>query len=842
MGEFQRKTGIIKRLIGEPIKKRNKNESEQLKRKYAEFLNKEPLEQNAVLYESYHGRGMLGNPYALFMEFVNRQDFFCYTHIWAFESLEEGKEYYQQFLEQYDNVIFVKRESEKYIKALATCKYLINNVTFPVYFVKREGQVYVNTWHGIPIKSLGYDMGDGAYENGNVIRNFLCTDYLLSPCEYMTTIYKTSYLLDGIYTNTVIEDGMPRNDFYYTTDQDSMKEYLIELGMELNKEKQMILYAPTYRGDYSNAKDRTKEFISFYKTLMENIDTDKYQVFIKPHQTEYHVLQYEEELQGKVIPVCVDTNMLLTATDILVTDYSSIVFDYLITERPILFYITDLESYKATRGLTFEIEKLPGPVTDREELVASWVNTIDEIKLQYRFAIHAMRNHYLRYDDGNVSKRILSLVLENKGIIRVLPPWDKEKRKVLFYIGALHTNGVTVSLMSLLELLDFSKYDITIYFNKNKPKKSVFDISHFREGIRFLPRVGNYLATTSEEFGHELVNQFGLTKKISAGYYPDKLYEREFRRCFGDTKFDDVIDYSGYGSFIPRVFLGAPYAKKIIWQHNNLPKDRMRMVNGVRPFETELKVVFSLYERFDKVVGCSKNVMEINRKELANKNTYEKYTYVSNSVHASRVLRGKAEAATLFAEGKTYLILEEESKAGVNQIEKMVQMPEGSFVNFCTVGRMSEEKNQKSLLEAFCMLYRIQPLCRLYMIGSGPLLEKLERYVKNHGLEEAVIFVENIENPFALMARCDCFLLPSKWEGQALVVLEARVLGLPIIVSNHPGFEAVCVENGQYVTGMDSKSIFEGMLAFIKGEVPKVSWDYEAYNRQVVREFEALLE
>lgn len=838
MGEFQRKKDIIKRLIQQPIKKRNRDESEQLRRIYAECMNKMPLQKHMVLYESYHGRGMLGNPYALFLEFRNREDFSSYTHIWALETLDETKTCRLLYASQ-ENVIFVKRDSQEYIKALASAKYLINNVTFPAYYTKREGQIYINTWHGIPIKSLGYKMKNGAYENGNIMRNFFACDYLISPCDYMTKVYKESYLLEGIFPNTVIEDGMPRNDLYYKTDKDKLKDYMRMLGVNVEEEKKIILYAPTYRDEYKKAKDRTREYVSFYEELMGKIDGTCYQLFIKPHQTEYQRLQYVKALEGKILPIQIDANELLTITDILVTDYSSIFFDYLITERPILFYIPDLEMYRDKRGMEFPLEELPGPVTSRIEDLITYIASIDKIQERYKFQLLQMKNRYLRYDDGMVSKRILNKVLDNKELPRILPKWN-QKIKLLFYIGVIRTNGVTVSLMSLLELLDLKKYDVTVYFIKGK--KSVFDVEHFRKGVRLVERVGTYCATTTEEFFHELVDQFGLTKRMSASHYPDRLYHREYKRCFGDVKFDYVIDFSGYGSFIPRVLLAADGAKKLIWQHNNLPKDRMRVVNGMRPFETELKVVFSLYKKFDKVVGCSKKVMEINREELATKETYEKFAYVNNSVYARRVLAGKEKKDFLVEDEGKYLILEEEQDVGNTEIGKMIPVPDETCVNFCTIGRMSVEKNQKNLLEAFYKLHRENEHSRLYVVGDGPLRESLRKYVKKKGIDDAVIFTGNIENPFALLSMCDCFLLPSKWEGQALSVLEARLLGLPIIVSDYPGYEAVCVENGQYVTKMDSDAICESMIKFIKGEVMTASWDYKAYNQEVVRQFEALLD
>ncbi|MDO5292794.1 MAG: glycosyltransferase [bacterium] len=840
MGELYRKAGIIKHLLQQPLQRRNCSDAQRIRRKYAEYLEKTKIQPTVILYEAYHGRGMLGNPYALFQAFFRRPDFYDYVHIWVVENLEES-EYFISAYEPYKNVVFVERESEEYIKALACSKYLINNVTFPTYFVKREGQVYLNTWHGIPIKNLGYDIPNGEYDVGNIMMNFLKADYLLSSNSYMTQVYKESYKLNGLYPNKVLEEGMPRNDCYEQEDPDKVRTKLRAMGVEIEDDKELILFAPTYRGEYRCAQNRSEEYVQFYSYLMEQINSKRYQLLIKPHHAEFRVLQGEKLLRGKIVPDSMDANQLLTITSILITDISSIFFDFLLSKRPILFYIPDLESYKNDRGICFDLESLPGPVTTKQSDVVKWIGEIGAIHSEYLPKIWDAIRKYCPYEDGRASERIWQVILEQKKDEVRVESLDTGKKKILFYIGTLRTNGVTVSLMSLVTLLDLNKYDITIYFCPDKDKRSVFDTSHFPPGIRLLPRVGTYAATTKEEFYHGMIDEFGLTKSICVSHYPKRLYHREFSRCFGDAKFDYGIDFSGYGSFIPRVLLEAPYAKKIIWQHNNLVMDRMRVVNGIRPFETELKVVFSFYPKFDRIVGCSRNVMEINREALATKETYDKFAFVENSVYAKRVEEGIKNSLLISRRGKTYMALKKEDGYGIIKADKLIEVPDHEYINFCTIGRMSEEKNQMNLLKAFVKMVQKNSKCRLYMIGDGPLREQLKRFVKNQGIQEAVIFTGNIENPFSLLKRCDCFLLISKWEGQALAVLEARVMKLPIIISDHPGYEAVCTPGGQWVTKTSSDSIYEGMQAFIDGKIGTYDWQYKQYNEQVVYQFEQVL-
>ena len=129
----------------------------------------------------------------------------------------------------------------------------------------------------------------------------------------------------------------------------------------------------------------------------------------------------------------------------------------------------------------------------------------------------------------------------------------------------------------------------------------------------------------------------------------------------------------------------------------------------------------------------------------------------------------------------------------------------------------------------------------LYIIGDGMLRTRLRRLCDRLGLSDRVIFTGNLSNPFAIMRRCDCFVFPSRYEGQGLVVLEARILGLPILVSNFSVVEDVCVPDGQLVVGMEEDDLYEGLCAYFRGEVPRdYQFDVEKYNRKAYAEFEHL--
>ncbi|MGP9543359.1 CDP-glycerol glycerophosphotransferase family protein, partial [Glutamicibacter sp. AOP5-B1-3] len=156
-----------------------------IKNEIRTFWQNYPIQHDTILFESFSGNGMLCHPEALFRRMLNRSDFSEYRFIWVINDFSR----YSKSINEYKSnprIKFVKYLSFEYYKALNTSKYLINNVSFPTQFAKRPDQVYVNTWHGIPLKKMGYDIKGRASDAKNIVRNFLAADYLLSSSRAMT--------------------------------------------------------------------------------------------------------------------------------------------------------------------------------------------------------------------------------------------------------------------------------------------------------------------------------------------------------------------------------------------------------------------------------------------------------------------------------------------------------------------------------------------------------------------------------------------------------------------------------------------------------------------------------
>ena len=169
-----------------------------------------PVRPDVVLYEAYGGRGVLCHPEALFRGLLRAPDLAHLTHVWVLGDREANAAVVEE-LRDHPRVRFVRPGTAAYIRHLATAGYLVNNATFPAGFGKRDGQVYLNTWHGTPLKAMGYDEPEGLVATRNVVRNLLMADYLLTSGEYMTRrMYEGAYRLTNLFAGEVIDEGGPR--------------------------------------------------------------------------------------------------------------------------------------------------------------------------------------------------------------------------------------------------------------------------------------------------------------------------------------------------------------------------------------------------------------------------------------------------------------------------------------------------------------------------------------------------------------------------------------------------------------------------------------------------------
>ncbi|MDJ0322650.1 glycosyltransferase [Cryobacterium sp. PH31-AA6] len=795
---------------------------------------KEPIRAGTVLYESFAGNGMLCNPEAIFRQLLVAPDMQRLHHIWVLSDLRHYRQTVAEFAAT-PNVTFVRHGTPSYYRALATSEYLINNATFPAQFSKRPGQTYLNTWHGTPLKRMGYDIIRGALGTANIIRNFVAADYLLAANPFMAEqMYETAYKLSGISRSLIIEEGYPRID-RQTLDVGGVeagRARLTTAGIPLG-DRTIVLYAPTWKGaSFARPEDDIDQLLDHVARLTARIDTSKYVVLLKTHQIVHAFAALRPELARVLVPNDIPTNVVLGLSDVLITDYSSILFDFLATGRPILFFTPDLDDYSGTRGLYFDPENWPGPVClTVDQLAVELVGTLTTGDLPAESAerYRTSQQQFCGVDDGRASARIVDIVFrENARHHHVRPVVSLNRPSLLVYLGGMRSNGITTSVLNLLNSIDHSRFDVSACFDQSKAPAAIENQLAINPAVRQFPRVGGMNGSALDQLRRRLDFRRGRINRHQTEPAQKTLWDDEWTRCFGDSRFDFVVDFSGYGPFWAALLLHSPTAIRSIWLHNDLAADAHREINGKKKMLHSLTEVFTLYRQYDHLVSVSPTLSTINRRKLSAYADPEQFTFALNAADAKHILRAASQDLRETVR---------DPDTGITPPWADALLADDTVTTFVSVGRLSPEKNQARLIRAFSRVHRTTPTTRLVLVGDGPLKSELEALIASLGLEGSVILTGEQRNPHAIMAAADCFALSSDYEGQPMVILEALVLGLPIVTVEFESVKNALPAGFGLVVPQTDQNLAQGLTAFLNGEVPTGTFDHAAYTRRALNQF-----
>ncbi|MBO0448868.1 CDP-glycerol glycerophosphotransferase family protein [Enterococcus sp. MJM12] len=614
------------------IFEKKQNVSLQLSTWFAEDYENENIDDNLIFYESRDGQSAIDSPAAIFEYLIVNPEFKNFKHVWCKTDLLDESSLGALF--HLPNVEFVERNTREYVKVLSSAKYLINNATFQSFFIPKKEQICINTWHGTPLKKMGYDIQDGNPAGlQNVVRNFLFSDYLISPNSHTTKMYTESFKLDGIFPGEILEFGYPRIDVTLNTKSENSVQALINAGIKMDTGKQTVLYCPTWKGSsITKPTDSIEQIIAESNLLRAKIG-NKYNVLIKVHPYLYKKAIEYSDLTAYMVPDEFDPNFVMAGVDVLLTDYSSIFFDFLVTNKPILFYCWDKDLYSNERGLYFGEEIFPGPVLETMDEVIESFNKLSDISTTYQEKYQRAKELFCPYDDGNVTKSVVEYIfkdnlLENRNVVKC----KSEKKKLLFYVGGMNNNGITSSLINLLKNIDYSKYDVTCFSGYPKKKVQIDNILSIPNECRFIYKPG-YAILTKEE--NDYVNKLFASKnlqKITSDSFPWHSFEREAKRIFANLHFDVAIDFSGYSHYWAKYIAASNADKKLCYMHSDMIADRDREVNGIKIHFRPLSLIFTMYAKFDQLITVSPIMEQINADKLKYYVDPEKITNVLNSL------------------------------------------------------------------------------------------------------------------------------------------------------------------------------------------------------------------
>lgn len=541
----KKKTSKKKRKLAKSLKKLKKDLRKRARRaalnnrraKMAHYM-KLPIEDKTVLYDAFSGLGILDSPRALFKAMLAREEFHDFTHVWTVSNEQASKLNLDEF-RHLPNVKFVTRMGNEYLKYLCTAKYIITNSSVPQFFARRPEQVSLNTWHGVPTKVMGYERpGERIGATMNIVHNFLNATHLVAANGFTgERMFKQAYKLDGVYAGKLLDEALPRTDLIRNTDREYVMERLRAAG--ISTDKKIIVYAPTWKGARYNALEYDlDELKASVKILTDRINTDEYEVFLRVHYFLYKVTFDDAEMRKICVPFTIDTDELLGVVDILISDYSSIFFDFIETGKPVLFYVPDLENYTTSRGLYIPMEEMPGPVSTTLEGIADSINRIDEVKEEYREKYEAMQAWCCVNRDGHAADRVLDAVFLNKSTDTIDCRNGKKKWLIMADFGKSFAH--MTPLIQWFSTVDYDKYDITLMSSdpKSKAQKRLLEYS-VDPRVRIL--VNDKSPNAKQGIKKKMLAK--LRKRRIDIATAAKLYtdSNEWQRLVGDAQFDKLV-------------------------------------------------------------------------------------------------------------------------------------------------------------------------------------------------------------------------------------------------------------------------------------------------------------
>ena len=368
-------------------------------RKLFKLYKLAPMDDDLIVFESGLGRQYGDSPRYIYEELIRQGD--TRRKVWVYS----GRHRFTDPL-----TTTVKRLSPEYFWYLARAKYWVNNQSFPHYVQRRSKGVFLQTWHGTPLKQMALDIREvHGRDEGYLERVTRATrqwTHLISPSRYTSDIMRSAYAFSG----EAVEVGYPRNDIL--TSQDVVdREKNIRDELAIPPGIKTVLYAPTFRDDAASGRGKFRFDLPMDLDEFDMRFGEDTVLLLRMHVLVSNAVSIPEHLRHRIIDVSrhPDIQELYLASDVLITDYSSVFFDYSLLRRPIIFYAYDLENYRDNlRGFYLDYESaLPGPIVENQSdlwttlasaLAGEPLAGVDREEFIKKFAPH---------DDGFASQRVV---------------------------------------------------------------------------------------------------------------------------------------------------------------------------------------------------------------------------------------------------------------------------------------------------------------------------------------------------------------------------------------------------------------------------------------------------
>lgn len=793
---------------------------------YAGLLQKEPaIRNNQALFQSFDGKSFGGNPFYILQSMASDPSLARIKPIVAVS--KNAVDATRQLLQTHGigNCEVVALHSRRYCEALCTSKYLVNNSTFPTYFVKRQGQLYLNTWHGTPLKHMGRLIADQPQALGNTQRNLLMADWLLYPNAYSRDIFVRDYMLGPFYQGNYLVGGYPCNSVLC----DSQLRVRIREHLGIEPSQKVVAFMPTWRqGKPGGHKRKHLKMLEYTLMHLDEYLDDGMVVLAKPHYYDSaSAIDFSMFKRVREFPADLETYEALACADALLTDYSSVMFDFLNTGRPIVLYTYDRSEYFETRGTYLNIEELPFFASANLPEVTNQLNRLLQDDAQPPDYAET-RAFFCPCDSPDAAQQARDLLFKSNET-----PYEvtrgsslhNGKPNVLIFGGVLKQNGITTSLTSLLNGIDTSKanFILTVYASKSRTSFAKQTLASLKEGVLYMPAQGSQLMTVPQAIARFAYFRLGLNSpKITKNLRG--AYSMEAMRLYPSIRFHAVVHFTGYERGFVHLMREVDAKKHIMYVHSDMVRERDLKGNYHVPSIT------LAYREFEKLAVVREGLDSIISQGFCV--PMGRIAVVHNPIDVSGI-RAKAALLLEFAEATL-------SNWSIKDIQELLE--DDSIVKFVNVARFSPEKGLGRLIDAYSSFANERPNSALIIIGGRaqdyePMLEKAQSSAGR------IVLIQDLPNPFPIVTRCDAFFLSSYYEGLPMSIMEALVLGVPVISVSIPGPREFLEQGYGFLVDDSTEGLLDGMRRFADGKISNLApFDAEAFNENALREFYDLIE
>ena len=774
---------------------------------YDVYYNQD-IDDRTIYLESRNGNDFAGNIFRIAEELSKEQ--FNGFDIYVFAN-DEAKAKINELKENYDlNIHKIVTDEDDACKIMEKAKYIFTDSGLRSKFIKKEGQVIVNTWHGTPLKRMGFENPSEQPYIGIIQKSLLNSDYLIYPNDYVKDIMLNAFMIEKIYPGEILLEGYPRNSVFL--DSNRKEDFKKRLSLT---DKEIFVYMPTFKGIVSDRKDEEQkdEVTAFLEEIDKNLK-DNQILFVKFHPYNQSKIDFSRFEHVDEFPKGYETYDILNMADVLITDYSSVFFDFANTGRKIIIFNYDEEDYMSYRGTYIPLEELPFPKVQTVEDLIHHLNSPKD------YTDDEFREKFCRYDRLDAAENIVRKIFYGEDTCKV-ERIGNNNPNILIFAGSLYRNGITSSLMNLLENVDRQNRNYFITFKSwdefiKENHEDIFE--NMVEDVEFLPINYNYYPTVSEKL--ELNKYVTATADIDCSDTLERLFKRTFDNQFGAVDFEAVIDFDGYNHGISAMFANCGF-NNAIFVHNNM----------VREIEIKNKhnryILKDVYNKFKHVCVVSPDLIrpiaEIKGNEDNIEIVHNIYNYKGTLEKSLQDIKLDNTTTIYPDENSLYDILNSEAK------------------KFITIGRFSPEKGHERLLKAFDEFLDNYENAKLIIIGGyGNLYDDTLGIVNGMKHKKSVCVIKSISNPMPILTKCDLFIVSSFHEGWPIVIMEADSLGIPIVATDIVGTQWM-KDYGGHIVENSQEGILKGMYDYVNLDIKTLSIDHEKYNEQAINEFYSII-